>query len=517
MANLSRSFNLPRFLTRSKFALIAFLAILFVGSFTQADETQRWIPGVSGSVSSTSVWENGVALPEGGTGYIYDGVQTITDTALSGNRTLEFTGGTTSFPNAEVKITTSGLTIKGGTLNTYKILSNGGTFDISGGVWNMGLERIALYGNSSMTISGDSVINSNGCYFLNGRESKATTVQSGDSVLNLNHVWLDGYTGGWFDIGEQEAANGSSYTLQSGTINVNSGGFRVSLGTFTQSGGVLNVSNGSGIELRKTNSVFNLTSGTLNLNGNGYINATQGTFNVTGGSINVTPTAIDATAGKKIVGIFSDENTAQNVLSHTTMADGWTAGIVTANNQTMILAGQGSVPTGIKIWKAGTTGAMSESTNWEGTTDDTTGYVFSGTNTFTDFSGNLIINGGENTINSASDPQNNPLITAGQTLVSNNGTTTLGNSVTSNGYGYILTKGSIVINGGKIQTYDKTNIRAYGTEENIAYIEVNGTLNVTRYLALADGDVNIRHKILPLRWLLITARFTAEKAEQAVS
>ncbi|MCR5162425.1 MAG: hypothetical protein K6C40_00245 [Thermoguttaceae bacterium] len=171
-----------------KVSLLAFLAVLLAGSFAQADETQRWIPGVSGSISDASVWENATALPSGGTGYVYDGVQTITDTSLSGNRTLEFTGGTTSF-TSNVNISSgSGFTVKGGTLNTYQISASGATFNVSGGVWNNGAERISLNGNSTINLSGSGVINSYGYYFLNGRDSKGFTVQSGDSVLNLNSV-----------------------------------------------------------------------------------------------------------------------------------------------------------------------------------------------------------------------------------------------------------------------------------------------------------------------------------------
>ncbi|MBQ6108818.1 MAG: hypothetical protein IJK97_11465, partial [Thermoguttaceae bacterium] len=468
-----------RILTRGRISLFAFLAVLLVGSFTQADETQRWIPGVSGSISDASVWENGTALPTGGTGYIYDGVQTITDTSLSGNRTLEFTGGTTSFPSNVNISSSSGFTVNGGTLNTYQISASGATFNVSGGVWNNGPERISLNGNSTINLSGSGVINSNGYYFLNGRDSKGFTVQSGDSVLNLNSVWSSGSAGGWFQIGEKAEANGSSYTLQSGTINLNSGEFKVSHGTFTQSGGVFNMANGSGIVLTDdTDSVFNLSGGTLNMTGAGYINAALGTFNVSGNaSIHVTPTAPDAAAGKKIVGIFREAETAQQVLAKTTMADGWTAGIRTVNNQTMILAGQGAVPTGIKIWKPGTTGAMSDVANWEGTTEDATGYVFSGTNKFTDFSGNLIINGGTNTINSPS-TATDPLINAGQMLVYNGGDNTLGSAD-------VTSKGSIYVNDGRVKT--NNNLRIYGTESNVAYLEVNGTLTATRWLAIAHG------------------------------
>ena len=480
MANLSRSFNLPRFLTRSKFALIAFLAILFVGSFTQADETQRWIPGVSGSTTDASVWENGTALPEGGTGYIYDGVQTITDTALSGNRTLEFTGGTTSFTSNVTISSGSGFTIKGGTLNTYQITSNGGTYDVSGGVWNNGTERITLNGNSTVNLSGSGVINFNGYYYLNGRDTQGFTVQSGDSILNLNSVWSSGSAGGWFQVGEKAEARGSSYTLQSGTINLNSGEFKVSHGTFTQSGGVFNMSNGSGIVLTDdTDSVFNFSGGTFNMKGAGFINAELGTFSVTGNAaINVTPTAFDSISGKKIVGIFKDEATAQNVLDHTTMADGWTAGVVTVNNQAMILAGQDSVPSGIKIWKPDTTGSMSDEVNWNGTTGDTTGYILSGTkNKITAFSGNLIINGGKTTINSPS-TNTDPCISAGQILVYNGGDNTLGSDD-------LTSSGSIYINGGRVTT--ARNLRIIGTESNVSYLEVSGTLNVARYLAIAQG------------------------------
>ncbi|MCR5162427.1 MAG: PEP-CTERM sorting domain-containing protein [Thermoguttaceae bacterium] len=239
------------------------------------------------------------------------------------------------------------------------------------------------------------------------------------------------------------------------------------------------MANGSGIVLTDdTDSVFNLSGGTFNMTGAGYINAALGTFNVSeNAAIHVTPTALDAAAGKKIVGIFRDETTAQQVLAKTTMADGWTAGVVTANNQTMILAGQGSVPEGIKIWKPGTTGAMSDEANWDGTTTDATGYVFSGTNKFTSLSGNLIVNGGSNTINSPS-TATDPLINAGQMLVYNGGDNTLGSAD-------VTSKGSIYVNDGRVKT--NNNLRIYGTESNVAYLEVNGTLTATRWLAIAQG------------------------------
>ncbi len=423
--------------------LVLSITIIFVTSGIQADETQRWKPNISGEISDSEVWENGIALPANETGYIYDGVQSVNDDNLSGNRTLQFTGGTTTFTNS-FSINSSSFVLEGGTVNAH------------------------------------------GSHFIIGNESAGSVMQSGNSVFNLNSVWTSSdLTWAGFRLGN--AAN-STYNLQSGTFNVTNGSLLLNNGTFTQTGGEMNVSNGSGLKLENNTSVFNLNGGSLNLNGAAYINAAKGHFNVAdGGTINVTPTAFELSVGKKLIGVFTNEDDANNALAHINMTNGWQAKVVNITsllpkNQTLnsnidfqylILAGPNAAPDGIKIWNAtNTSNDMDNAKLWIGTTSDSTGYVFGGTYTFRNFTDNLIVYDGTNSFRA--------LAPAGKTLIINGGNNTYGSV-----QGIVLSKGSVYLNSGILKTLSYQYLTIDGSVSAPAYVEVNGGLfNIGLYLTL---------------------------------
>ncbi len=139
---------------------------------------------------------------------------------------------------------------------------------------------------ATYNLSGDGVLNVNSDYFIVGRQGLGTFTQSGTSVVNANLSQR-------LLIGDFGTADGSSYTMHGGTLNVN-GGRQIVVGlngdgTFTQTGGTVNASGrlhvaGGGA----SNSSYVLQDGIVNV-GQHLVIGDNGTglFEQSGGTVNV--------------------------------------------------------------------------------------------------------------------------------------------------------------------------------------------------------------------------------------
>ena len=316
---------------------------------------------------------------------------------------------------------------------------------------NAGMGWGSLASGSVLDMTGGNLLVTANYYWVGSGESGtqhgyATMNQSGgtatvtrlymgtnDSAYNLS--------GGVMNAGEMSVYSGTSSTLTGGTLNV---------GTLSNAG------------------TTTLAGTTVNLGSHGYINST-GTFNAQSGAINVkTANGYSYSAGDQIlIGSFADEATANAAMALTSVPSGWTKGVVDFNGTKSVVAQYGSAPTGVKVWADGA---------WTGETSNNTGYVVSGTNTFNEFSGQMVVLGGTNNF------ADTAVISAGKMLVVNGGTNTYG-------VNDIQAPGTLIVNGGSFATSSNKNFRIYGTAASPAYMEVNGgAVNAARWLAIGNAN-----------------------------
>ena len=316
---------------------------------------------------------------------------------------------------------------------------------------NAGMGWGSLASGSVLDMTGGNLLVTANYYWVGSGESGtqhgyATMNQSGgtatvtrlymgtnDSTYNLS--------GGVMNAGEMSVYSGTSSTLTGGTLNV---------GTLSNAG------------------TTTLNGTTVNLGSHGYINST-GTFNAQSGAINVkTANGYSYSAGDQIlIGSFADEATANAAMALTSVPSGWTKGVVDFNGTKSVIAQYGSAPTGVKVWADGA---------WTGETSNNTGYVVSGTNTFNEFSGQMVVFGGTNNF------ADTAVISAGKMLVVNGGTNTYG-------VNDIQAPGTLIVNGGSFATSSNKNFRIYGTAASPAYMEVNGgAVNAARWLAIGNAN-----------------------------
>ena len=316
---------------------------------------------------------------------------------------------------------------------------------------NAGMGWGTLASGSVLDMTGGNLLVTANYYWVGSGESGtqhgyATMNQSGgtatvtrlymgtnDSAYNLS--------GGVMNAGEMSVYSGTSSTLTGGTLNV---------GTLSNAG------------------TTTLAGTTVNLGSHGYINST-GTFNAQSGAINVkTANGYSYSAGDQIlIGSFADEATANAAMALTSVPSGWTKGVVDFNGTKSVIAQYGSAPTGVKVWTDGA---------WTGETSNNTGYVVSGTNTFNEFSGQMVVLGGTNNF------ADTAVISAGKMLVVNGGTNTYG-------VNDIQAPGTLIVNGGSFATSSNKNFRIYGTAASPAYMEVNGgAVNAARWLAIGNAN-----------------------------
>ena len=401
---------------------------------------------------------------------------------------------------------TSAINVTGGSLTGTSELLVGyygkGTVTITGGdVSFAGLVNVGFEAGSvgDLSIKNGSFTNTNSAStFRIGRKAKGTVevldggklfventntqlgyYSGGDGTLtinggtaNLNTLQI-GYASG--STGELKALggklnvfneisvgyNGTGSAVISGGV-VTTGNFVVKSGmTANLTGGTLNV----GSYVNNGTTTFNGT--TINLGSGGVINST-GTFTATSGSVVMNPGSYYSESDQILIGRFADADTANSVKNLTTVPEGWSTAVVDFSGSSAVVAQYGSEPTSVKIWTNGEgTGSMSEENNWSGSGN--TGFVVGGTNTFNDFSGNVVIVDGTNTFS-----QNAP-VPEGQILVVNGGTTTYGIG------DKLKMFGTLVINGGTFQPANDKNLVVTGSESAPAYLEVNGgTLLSTR-------------------------------------
>lgn len=285
-----------------------------------------------------------------------------------------FRVGIDSGSNATVKMT-SGTVYVNGTDATNHLYVGGitdattatGTFNLSGGTVNATNLIIgqASGATGTLNVSGTGILNLKGAVTIGGGKS---------GVLNL--------TGGTL--------------TAAGTITVNAtGALNLFGGTLTAS----SITNAGTVEFQNAN--FALPSG-LALNNTGTIAASgciaidlsATTFTTTGGTYalkNVTPSAGDTYIMAKV----ADATMAANFLSMS-MPTGWQYKTSTIGTGIYIFAGYGQAPEAGKIWIPGTTGSMATAANWENYSDDAIGYVYAGTNTFSDVVGKTFVQGGAN-------------------------------------------------------------------------------------------------------------------------
>ena len=308
-------------------------------------------------------------------------------------------------------------------------LASGSVLDMTGGNLLVTANYYWVGSGESGTQHGYSTMNQSGGTATVTRLYMGTN----DSAYNLS--------GGVMNAGEMSVYSGTSSTLTGGTLNV---GTLSNVGTTT------------------------LNGTTVNLGSHGYINST-GTFNAQSGAINVkTANGYSYSAGDQIlIGSFADEATANAAMALTSVPSGWTKGVVDFNGTKSVIAQYGSAPTGVKVWTDGA---------WTGETSNNTGYVVSGTNTFNEFSGQMVVLGGTNNF------ADTAVISAGKMLVVNGGTNTYG-------VNDIQAPGTLIVNGGSFATSSNKNFRIYGTAASPAYMEVNGgAVNAARWLAIGNAN-----------------------------
>ncbi len=218
----------------------------------------------------------------------------------SANPTLTMTAGNTLYVGghmlvgennqATVSLTDTTATV-GGYLRLGPHSGGNGSVTQTGGSMTVG-GRLELTDNaggaSAYTLGGDGTLTVNGDYLIVGRAGAGHFVQNGSSVINLNvsQRLLVGDFGG-------PAADGSTYTLNGGTLNLN-GGKQVSIGkgsaaSFTQTGGTFNASGSMRLgEAGNGAGVYNLQGGELNVASYMTIGGSgTGTFNLEGGTLSV--------------------------------------------------------------------------------------------------------------------------------------------------------------------------------------------------------------------------------------
>ncbi|MBR0239280.1 MAG: PEP-CTERM sorting domain-containing protein [Thermoguttaceae bacterium] len=242
----------------------------------------------------------------------------------------------------------------------------------------------------------------------------------------------------------------------------------------------LNV-NGGSVNVTSLNNAgtVNLAGGAITLNPYGLITSTEGTFNAASGAVNITvPAGVTYSAGDQmIVGYFADDSTATAVSGKTVVPENWQVSVVSmGDTQKAVVASYGdAAPTGVKIWKAGTNGSMTEEANWEGDFSNPTGYVLDGTNTLSGITGKTAIMGGTNTLSGA--------IPSGAVIAINGGATTY-NSPTING--------SLLVNEGTL-TSSSGNF-TLGDGNGAVFNQTGGKVTVagTTYFSFhADATVNL--------------------------
>lgn len=267
-----------------------------------------------------------------------------------------------------------------------------------------------------------------------------------------------------------------------GTISVEGGTLRTPVltnsGTVTVSGGtlaaealtnnlLLTVSGGTlqtASLLQSATGTTNLSGGTIALTHFGTIKATAGTFNSDSGTISVSVPTTAESGTQVLVGQFADTNAANAAAARVAAPTGWTAGVINGN---YVVLTTGTAPTDMKIWKAGYSGSMTEGGNWNGTAANPVGFVTSGTNSFSDFVGSIIVQDGTNTFEAD--------VPVGKTLAINGGTNRVADI-----------SGTLVVNAGTVSR--TAGLDLSGTAATPANLEVNGgTMSVTGDLNLAQA------------------------------
>ena len=244
----------------------------------------------------------------GGTGIVHQSGGTVNqpnaklilgDAPGSTGNVYNLTGGAVNANQLSLgdKATTSGtFNVAGGTLTTkselYVGLGGTGTLNHTGGTVNAN-NWLILGQNGGATgvynISGNSVLNVGGSYFIIGRSGVGTVNQSGNSVVNVN-------VGSRFMVCDFGGSAGSAYNMSGGTLNINGGKLMAigkgDTGEFLQTGGTVNASgdlslgeSGTGT-YKLRGGILDLTGSIINNNGTGRLEFDGGTLNV-GGNIDV--------------------------------------------------------------------------------------------------------------------------------------------------------------------------------------------------------------------------------------
>ena len=241
---------------------------------------------------------------------------------------------------------------------------------------------------SLLEIAGGTVSISADSFFIghssaNYGTGRASVVQTGGTASYSNITIRHDESGYDFsgadstlNVGNVYAAPGSFFNIADGTVN---------LGAMTNAG------------------TATLNSGTINLQPYGSIISTEysSSFNVNGGQINALASdkVSYANGDQMLVGLFTDEWTANNVYNVTNVPNGWVKSVVPMNGYYAVVASYGSAPEGVKIWNADYSGSMGDYINWQGDVNNPTGFVVSGTNTMDNITGNTVVVGGTSTFN----------------------------------------------------------------------------------------------------------------------